>query len=107
MINCTKRVGVSTYCYGVITLKCIPELPGNSTYHTCGWNLVAINFIKLEQTCDENSIQLVGGKTSAEGQLQICKDKKWREVCDASSDSQALGYIACKQLGYTETGELQ
>ena len=38
LLNCTERVGltVSTYCYGVVTLKCIPELPGNSTI-PCMW----------------------------------------------------------------------
>ena len=60
-----------------------------------------MNVTDETQCSIQNSVRLFGGTKRSEGQLQVCRNQKWRDVCDISGDSQALGYVACRELGYS------
>ena len=53
----------------------------------------------------EDEVRLIDGFSESEGQLQICKNQYWRDVCSSSSRGYEtnLGIVACRQLGYTDT----
>ena len=52
-------------------------------------------------SANEEGLRLVGGDTAREGEVEICHDNQWGNVCDdhwAKVDAD----VACKQLGYTQ-----
>ncbi len=54
--------------------------------------------------CTYGDIRLYNGTTATEGSIQICtNDNKWSAMCDYVWDC-IDAYVACNQLGYTESG---
>ena len=53
--------------------------------------------------CTQGAIRLQGG-TANSGRVEICNSNRWGTVCDdfwGTVDAQ----VACRQLGFTATGE--
>ena len=63
--------------------------------------------VTTEPKCDtEDDVRLVGGPNESEGQLQMCINENWRDVCSSSTSYyRNIGIIACRQLGYTSRCE--
>ena len=62
---------------------------------------------ETENCTTENSLRLVDGPSDSEGQLQICRNSRWTDVCSSTSYLYNLGSIACRQLGYTSPCKLE
>ena len=92
----------------VIGVKC-GELPSkfhNSTIKNIYDVLIHILYVTTEPDCNtEYAVRLVGGPKESEGQLQMCKNERWRDVCSSSSYYKNIGITACRQLGYTSKCE--
>lgn len=50
-------------------------------------------------TYPDGSIRLVGGKTAADGNVEIFYKGRWGSICDDEWDIREA-YIVCKMLGY-------
>ena len=50
-------------------------------------------------TCTDNDIELVRGDNNSEGEVQICHNNEWRDVCDDSWNDNSAG-VVCRQLGH-------
>ena len=85
---------VDRYCSGTFHP---PMHHGTSTY-----TLVLLLIYKPYPTslgCTEGSLQLVGGNTPSNGQLEICLNQTMGRVCDHSwHETETV--VACRQLGY-------
>ena len=59
------------------------------------------------QSCSHGNLQLVDGRSSNEGRVEICINGVWGTVCHSSwgsSDAQ----VVCRQLGYSvSTGSIE
>ena len=55
----------------------------------------------ISQTvCNNGDIRLVGGTTTNEGRVEVCKNQLWGTICDdfwSSVDAR----VACGQLGFS------
>eukprot|EP00731_Ephydatia_muelleri_P015302 Em0008g1022a len=67
--------------------------------HTC----VAGHIQDAGVSCQEsgNSLRLVGGSVPSEGRLEVYYNGQWGTVC-SSFFTMIEGYVACRQLGYTD-----
>ncbi len=54
---------------------------------------------RVVEGCAENGVQLTGGTTRYEGDLEICLDGKLGTVCDDNWNDAGAG-VVCRQLGY-------
>ena len=52
--------------------------------------------------CNERDVHLVNGTVEKEGRLEVWANGVWGQICSNGSVKSAA-YIACKQLGYTDT----
>ena len=50
--------------------------------------------------CTPHDLRLVGGDNDREGEVEICRNNEWRNVCD-DNWQKVDADVACKQLGYT------
>ena len=57
-------------------------------------------YIAIDSTnCSHGDIKLTGGKSSNEGDVQICVNGAWGYICDWSWVYSNIN-IVCRQLGY-------
>ena len=64
-------------------------------------SLMIIGFIQTQDapTYPDGSIRLVGGRNSAEGNVEVYYKGRWGSICDDEWDIREA-YIVCKMLGY-------
>ena len=89
------------------TLGCGEDMNGFMTniflYKPC---IIALNFVMLIEyftalPCTHGDLRLVGGMTSYEGLVEICKGGFWKLVCGSISNVNE-SKVVCRQM----TGEL-
>ena len=54
--------------------------------------------------CVDDDIRLIGGSTSLEGTVEICRNKVWGGVCISYWWSVRYAKVVCSQLGYQTSG---
>ena len=84
------------YCYNGRTagVKCYSK---KIYRHTCTCILL------LDSTnCSHGDIKLTGGKSSNEGDIQICVNGTWGYMCDLYSFDTFMD-VVCRRLGYATT----
>ena len=99
--NCLHIEDAGVVCSGEYS-----HTPHTSTYtlsHTLfhGKNKCIADIIL--DPCSEGDVRLSGGRSSLEGRVGICFNKKWGRVCD-DSWSTSDGNVVCRQLGFSPNG---
>jgi deleted-in-malignant-brain-tumors protein 1 len=98
----------STYCsrpYNNIRSYCSlyfgsQQCIGNSI---CYNNRLGLKCPKSDN-CNEGDVRLVNGTVEREGRLEVCASGIWGGICSGSSYfKRSAAYVACRQLGYTNT----
>ena len=59
----------------------------------------------LPRNCQDGQTRLVGGRTEADGRLEVCFNDRWGTVCDDNFGAQEAT-VVCRQLGFSSEGEL-
>ena len=85
------------YCYNDRTagVKCYSK---RIYRHTC----TCILLLDSTNVCSHGDIKLTGGKSSNEGDVQICVNGTWGYICGWPWYYSNIN-VVCKQLGYTTT----
>ena len=55
--------------------------------------------------CQNGDIRLVGGTNQYEGRVEVCWNETWGTVCDGFWSTND-GNVACRQLGFLDTGTM-
>ena len=55
--------------------------------------------------CGDGEVQLIGGDSEMEGQVEMCYSGAWGAVC-ADGWNETAANIVCTQLGYENHGKL-
>ena len=58
----------------------------------------------MSESCEEGSFRLANGMLEGEGEIEVCINSVWGNIC-ADEWDQIDAYVVCKQLGYTDTGD--
>ena len=59
-----------------------------------------INVMSGEHSCaSSGSVQLVGGRSSNQGRVELCYNNRWGTVCDDAFDTNDAK-VVCRQLGF-------
>ena len=59
--------------------------------------------LTVPSNCTNGNIRLRNGLSSKEGNVEVCVDGYWGEVCSNYWDSREAN-VVCKQLGYLNSG---
>ncbi|CAI8027223.1 Deleted in malignant brain tumors 1 protein [Geodia barretti] len=66
--------------------------------HNCiSWEDVVLHC--RERECNDTDIRLVGGRTSLDGEVEVCHNHLWMPVCSESWDKREAE-VVCAQLGH-------
>ena len=86
------------YCYNGRTagVKCYSK---RIYRHTC----TCILLLDSTKVCSHGDIKLTGGKSSNEGDIQICVNGTWGYICGWHYWNTNNINVVCKQLGYATT----
>ena len=57
--------------------------------------------------CNSGDIRLWGGQTEYEGNIELCTDHGVWSVVSDNSWGNAEAVVACRQLGYSDCGNVQ
>ena len=63
-----------------------------------------LSFITGCSAAEQGNLRLVNGSSPLEGRVEICNSGRWGTVCDDSWGTRDAD-IACRQLGFSGTGE--
>ena len=55
--------------------------------------------------CEDGDIRLQGGRTPAEGRVEICFNDRWGTICDDEFGKQEAS-VVCRQQGFSPEGLL-
>ena len=67
--------------------------------------LFILNIDVFLAICQDGDVRLLDGRSSAEGQIEICFNNQWGTVCRDSWDD-ADAAVVCTQLGFSSEGRL-
>jgi deleted-in-malignant-brain-tumors protein 1 len=71
--------------------------------NSCNYNRLGLKCYKSDN-CNEGDVRLVNGTVEREGRLEVCASGIWGGICSGSSYfKRSAAYVACRQLGYTNT----
>ena len=69
------------------------------------WSFTFLLAIFYYSGCTTNALRLQGGANNLTGRLEFCSGGMWGTVCDDLFGNIDAN-VACRQLGFSSTGEL-
>ena len=108
LYTCTGNETRLQYCSGIRSFFCGGAAGVQCTFETGNPHFVVIVCTTLNNTiitdCSNGDIRLVNSDSILEGRVEICYDRVWGTVCSRGWEVQDAG-IACKQLGFSSSGQ--
>ena len=84
--NCTITVSNETSCSNGVGVFCPKALSSSDS--------------GSPTVCETGMVRLMGGRSPAEGRVEVCLNDQWGTVCDDSWDESGA-IVTCRQLGYS------